>query len=426
MEFGTREILIILGIVVIFGILLDGFRRVRRSHSGSLKLGKRKQAIFDDEGLDELPGELPTGEVRVTKRDEVSAEEVSDNIRRYRESNSEKETSAFRQCREDDSNVVPFQNDRDAESEHDQDPFAEDRASFEREFFEDAPASPVVPEPEIEFEPQEPTHRDVAENQQDMPVSLNEFDVDDEDEAPAQEQVDGALEDVTPQQSPDIETTTTSEPTEPTPESEREPLRASREEGEDLPSQSESFNLELQEEPDSGRRKPFWEEKHAEPAQSPKQRTQKERQSAPGQPSDVIVLHIMAKADKVFAGKELLESLLANDLRFGSMNIFHRHENRDGSGHVLFSLANSLNPGTFDLSSMEEFETPGVTIFMPLEGLADPLDAYKELIKAGQNITKSLNGSLLDETRSVLTKQTIEHYRQQIIEFTRRSFTLTN
>ena len=112
MEFGTREILIIVfGIVVIFGILLDGFRRVRNSRNGSIRVGRRKQGIFDDDGFDELPGELLTGEVRVTKRGTSRIEEVSDSIKRSWERNSERKTSAFRERQERSGNVVSFQAD---------------------------------------------------------------------------------------------------------------------------------------------------------------------------------------------------------------------------------------------------------------------------------------------------------------------------
>ena len=93
MEFGTREILIVFGIIVIFVILLDGFRRVRRSHNGSLKVKRRsKQAIFDDDGLGDLSTEV--GEVRIKTRDEESVERVSDNMRGLR---IDRRTSAYLQ-----------------------------------------------------------------------------------------------------------------------------------------------------------------------------------------------------------------------------------------------------------------------------------------------------------------------------------------
>ena len=162
-----------------------------------------------------------------------------------------------------------------------------------------------------------------------------------------------------------------------------------------------------------------------EARQEPDDEPPKPRGKAPN-PAEIIILHVMAKPGHVMPGPELLESLLENHLRFGSMNIFHRHEQHDGTGQVLFSLANSLNPGTFDLANMDAFETPGVTLIMPLEGLVKPLDTYRELVRTARAIARTMGAVVQDDTRSVLTNQTIEHYRQQIIEYTRRSFTLTN
>ena len=397
MEFGTREILIILGVVVIFGILLDGFRRVRRSRSGSLRLGRRKQAIFDDEDINDLPAELPTGEVRVKRRDERSVEQVSDSIKRYRERSAEKQTSAYRERNGGDHNVVPFQ----AEPAGDEDISVRPNAE-ERDL---PPVEPALPEEgeaaaDAGQPPEEPEVR----------AALDEFAVEDEETLGDPEPEQPAAKPEPPIEEDDGR----KEPTFAVPPEEEAPAPVDK-----------PFRVE-DDERGGSRRRPFWEESEsAAPARASKPETGQSPAASPDL-SDVIILHVMAKKDQMIQGRELLEALLANHLRFGSMQIFHRHENRDGSGAVLFSLANSLNPGTFDLAAMEEFETPGVTLFMPLENLANPLDTYEELIKTAQSLAKSLNAVLQDETRSVLTRQTIEHYRQQIIEYTRRSFTLTN
>ena len=83
--------------------------------------------------------------------------------------------------------------------------------------------------------------------------------------------------------------------------------------------------------------------------------------TAPAQSDEqeVVVINIVAK-DQPFKGPDLLHILLACDLRFGEMNIFHRHEQSNGKGSVQFSMANSVEPGFFDLDTIDDFTTPGV------------------------------------------------------------------
>ena len=59
-----------------------------------------------------------------------------------------------------------------------------------------------------------------------------------------------------------------------------------------------------------------------------------------------------------FKGPALLQNILESGLRFGEMDIFHRHESMAGNGEVLFSMANALKPGTFDLDDIEGFQHP--------------------------------------------------------------------
>ncbi len=138
------------------------------------------------------------------------------------------------------------------------------------------------------------------------------------------------------------------------------------------------------------------------------------------QQTDVITLHVMAKKGQTFKGGELLNILLEQNLRFGAMKIFHRYAGEEGSGQVLFSMANAVNPGTFDLDAMEGFVTPGITFLMILQDSEDPQYTFDLMLATAEAVSDGCDGEIKDENRSVLTRQTIEHYRQRIADYARR------
>jgi len=105
------------------------------------------------------------------------------------------------------------------------------------------------------------------------------------------------------------------------------------------------------------------------------------------------------------------------------MDIFHRHESMAGNGEVLFSMANALKPGTFDLDDIEGFSTRAVSFFLSLPGPRHPKQAFDVMVAAARKLAHELGGELKDDQRSVMTAQTIEHYRQRIVEFERRQLT---
>ena len=131
------------------------------------------------------------------------------------------------------------------------------------------------------------------------------------------------------------------------------------------------------------------------------------------QPEEVLVIHLMANKGEKVAGQQLLDAVLSAGLRYGAMKIFHRHLSDDGSGPVLFSMANLVNPGTFDLNTMSDLEVPGVTLFMALDDIEDPVDALNIMIEAVDSIVGDLKLNVMDESRSSMTRNTIEHYRQR-------------
>lgn len=135
---------------------------------------------------------------------------------------------------------------------------------------------------------------------------------------------------------------------------------------------------------------------------------------------EVFMLNVVARDARGFRGEDILHILLACDLRFGDMNFFHRHEFEAGKGAIQFSVANMMQPGVFDIDSMSDFNTPGLVFFLTLPGPEDMMKAFEYMLETAQAVAKNLGGDVLDESRSVLTKQTQEHCRQQIRDLERR------
>jgi cell division protein ZipA len=138
---------------------------------------------------------------------------------------------------------------------------------------------------------------------------------------------------------------------------------------------------------------------------------------------ELLVINVVCRDPQGFKGPELLQSILESGLRFGEMDIFHRHESMTGHGEVLFSMANGVKPGTFDLDDIDLFTTRAVSFFLGLPGPRHSKQAFDVMIAAARKLAHELDGELKDDQRSVLTAQTIEHYRQRITDFERRHLT---
>ncbi len=135
---------------------------------------------------------------------------------------------------------------------------------------------------------------------------------------------------------------------------------------------------------------------------------------------EVFMLNVVARSPQGFRGHDILHILLACDLRFGDMNFFHRHEFEAGRGAIQFSVANMMQPGVFDIDNMADMSTPGLVFFLTLPGPEDMMKAYDYMLETAQAVARNLGADVLDESRSVLTRQTTEHGRQKIRELERR------
>jgi len=127
---------------------------------------------------------------------------------------------------------------------------------------------------------------------------------------------------------------------------------------------------------------------------------------------DIIVLYILPKPDQVLAGSQINSSAQAMGLSFGEMNIFHYMDDK----RSVFSLANMLEPGSFDATTIHELKTTGLTVFMQMQG-DDPLDDLTEMLQRSYQMAGLLDARLCNHKREPLTEQDAENYRTQVSEF---------
>jgi cell division protein ZipA len=142
--------------------------------------------------------------------------------------------------------------------------------------------------------------------------------------------------------------------------------------------------------------------------------------------SEVLMLHVVSRDQAGFPGNDILQVLLAYDMRFGELDFFHRHERGAGKGAVQFSVANMRKPGVFNIDAMGDFSTTGLIFFMTLPGPQDMMRAFDLMHETARGVAENLGGELLDETRSVITRQTLDHMRQRIRDLERRLLTRSN
>lgn len=159
-------------------------------------------------------------------------------------------------------------------------------------------------------------------------------------------------------------------------------------------------------------------EKRGPVKKSADKRVNRSREKSPVE--EVLIINVMAPEGDHFEGNDILRAMMAAGLRFGEMNIFHYHEGGGDDGPVVFSLANMVVPGVFDLAQMEEFSTPGLSLFLALPIEGEAIRALEQLLATSHEIATQLGGELKDENRSVFTAQTAEHYRQRVMEYQRR------
>jgi cell division protein ZipA len=341
MDFAMREWLTVIVVLLVIGVLLDGWRRMRHSRRTSIKMSLSMHRGTDKNDLLDYGSELPNGGARVIiERDEEDAKQKTHNVK-----------ESFAKTR--NPSMAPK---------------IPEQVSLNLDELVSEEAVPMLMEP--------------------MPIS---------DEQPSEE-----LEICEPQEvklkitEPDKDVATN--------------LIASG----DVVSKPRVVSRSIE---------PTVTE---DTARHPITPSAGEKAASAPVTEEVLIINVMALDGRYFDGSLLLDQLIECGMRFGEMNIFHRHADDEGEGPVMFSMVNMVVPGTFDLNDMQNFSTPGVSLFMTLPLQCNTLKAFNCMADTAKALASHLGGVLKDENRSVMTAQTIEHSRQRIRDFERKQLSRTH
>jgi cell division protein ZipA len=131
----------------------------------------------------------------------------------------------------------------------------------------------------------------------------------------------------------------------------------------------------------------------------------------------ILALHVMSRSGENLEGARVRAAFEANELRFGRYQVFHRLEGEQADGPSVFSVANVMEPGAFDPATLDQASLPGLTLFMVLPGPRAGVAAYADMLATARRLAQALDGEVLDQERSTLTRQTARHIRERIITY---------
>jgi cell division protein ZipA len=127
--------------------------------------------------------------------------------------------------------------------------------------------------------------------------------------------------------------------------------------------------------------------------------------------SELLVMYVAAGNNGQFMGYELMQSLMAQGLQAGPMNIVHRY---DEEGRIIFSVASAAGAGVIDLTNMGDFATPGLCFFIYPKKTVRPRYAFNEMVDCAIQLADELDGQVLDQNREPWTVA-FEHSKRQAL-----------
>lgn len=113
-----------------------------------------------------------------------------------------------------------------------------------------------------------------------------------------------------------------------------------------------------------------------------------------------------------FSGKDLLQRLDSYGIKYGAMNMFHRYENKDGTGVLWFSMMQVDDEGIspFDLNKLPTQSLNGLVMFLSLPH-PKALQGFDSMMSIAGLLARDLDASIYDETGEPISRENTQAMR---------------
>lgn len=134
----------------------------------------------------------------------------------------------------------------------------------------------------------------------------------------------------------------------------------------------------------------------------------------------IVSVYVAARAGSQLLGPDIVVAAEKTGLVYGHGNVYHRLVEGHPERGPIFSVANVVKPGSFDMSAIQSLQTPAVAFFLTLPAPLSALDAWDAMLPTAQRMAELLDGVVLDEQRNAMGRQRIAHIRDELRAYDRQ------
>ena len=124
--------------------------------------------------------------------------------------------------------------------------------------------------------------------------------------------------------------------------------------------------------------------------------------------STLNIIHLHDQSAQVFSESTLSQALVFYNFIYEENGIFSI---LDSENNLSFKILNGKNPGTFLNAS-----TNDIALVLDSKNQTNPLEAFDLFIEVSMSLQETFQCNLLDEDRNLMTKQMIEHMKNEFHE----------